>query len=123
MNKNNTTKLSAGNDESRVYKRETIQNSAVYAKASKSKNLPRLHYLIFWKKYLKEKNIWELVLAIQYFKKLMSSFYKDHPNKSTATSESIKMPLSIAIPIVRPTTITTRPSKQKKRRLANNLNK
>ena len=41
----NTTKLGAGNDESREYKVEATRDSTVYARESKS-HLPELYYLV-----------------------------------------------------------------------------
>ena len=45
------------------YEVEGIQDSAVYIRKS-AKQLPGLYYLVLWKGYPKEENIWELVLAI-----------------------------------------------------------
>ena len=44
-----------GND-GEEYKVETIQDSAVYVRESKSGHLPGLYYLISWKRYSKEEN-------------------------------------------------------------------
>ena len=77
--------LDAGNKDSKEYKMKVFEDNAVYANESKSCHLPGLYYLVAWKGYCKEKNIWESLLAIQHLKKLISSFHKDHPEKPTAT--------------------------------------
>ena len=64
---------------------EAIWDSAVYARKSKSGHLAGLYYLVLWKRYPKEENTWELASAVQHLRKLISSFHKDHPDKSTAT--------------------------------------
>ena len=79
------TKLDAGNN-SKEYKLEAIQDSAVYAKESESGHLLGLYYLVSWKEYPEKENTWEPVLAVQHLRKLISSFQKDHPDKPTATS-------------------------------------
>ena len=48
------------------YKVEGIQDSAIYTKKL-ARQLLGLYYLILWKSYLEEENIWEPILAIQYF--------------------------------------------------------
>ena len=108
-----------GNDKSGEYKVEAIQDSAVYATKSKSGHLPGFYFLVLWKGYLKEKNTWEPASAIQQLRKLISSFYKDHPDKPTATSPAI----DTAPPMARPTVKSTEPLKWKRGRLANSTNK
>ena len=54
----------AGNNEE--YKVNGIQNSAVYAKESITGQLLRLYYLVLWRDYPGEKNIWEPALAIKH---------------------------------------------------------
>lgn len=49
----NKAKLNTSN--SKEYKVKIIQNSMFYIRKSAS-YLPRLYYLILWKKYLKEEN-------------------------------------------------------------------
>ena len=56
MDKKDITELNVGND-SKKYKVKIIWNSVVYTKESKLGYLSGLYYLVFWKKYLKEKNI------------------------------------------------------------------
>ena len=91
--------LDAGDKDSKEYKVEAIWNSTVHASKSESGYLPGLYYLVAWKGYPKEKNTWEPLSAIQHLKKLISSFYKDHPEKPTATS----LPINSAPPMARPT--------------------
>ena len=55
-------KLEAG--DSKEYKIVAIWDSAVYASKSKSSQLPGLYYLVAWKGYPEEKNIWELSSAV-----------------------------------------------------------
>ena len=109
----------AGDDESGEYKVEAIRDSAVYARESESGHLPGLYQLVLWKGYPEEENTWEPALAVQYLRKLISSFHKDHPDKPTATSPAI----DTAPPMARLTVKPTRPSKQKQGRLANSTNK
>ena len=85
------------------YKVETIWDNAIYAKKSESGHLPGFYYLVSWKRYLGEENTWEPASAIQYLRKLISSFYKDYPSKLTAISITINIALLIAEPIVKPT--------------------
>lgn len=49
---------------SKEYEVETIYNNKIYTRKLES-YLPGLYYLVFWKRYPKEKNIWEPTLAIQ----------------------------------------------------------
>ena len=55
MDKNNTTELDTGNNESGEYEVEAICDSAVYARESAG-YLSKLYYLVSWKGYLEEKN-------------------------------------------------------------------
>ena len=107
-------------DNSEEYEVEAIWDSALYAIKSKLGHLPGLYYLVAWKGYLKEKNIWEPVLAVQHLRKLISSFHKDHPEKPTATSLPVDSALPMARPTVKPARLIT---KQKRGRLANSANK
>ena len=93
--------LDAG-DDSGEYKVEAIRDSAVYARESESGHLLGLYYLVSWKKYPEEENTWEPASAVQHLRKLISSFYKDHPNKPTATSPAIDNAPPIARPAVKP---------------------
>ena len=117
----NVTKLEAGN--SKEYKIEAIWDSAVYARESElGYYLLRLYYLVFWKGYPEEKNTWKPALVVQYFRKLIYLFHKDHFDKSIVTSEIIN---TVAL-MVRPTfklTVTSKPTKKKQGYLANSPNK
>ena len=90
-------------DDSGEYKVEAIRDSAVYARESESGHLPGLYYLVFWKGYLEEENTWEPASAVQHLRKLISSFYKDYPDKPTATSPAIDTASPMARPTVKPT--------------------
>ena len=109
----------ADDDESREYEVEAIRDSAVYARESKLGHLLGLYYLISWKGYPEEENTWEPASAVQYFRKLISLFHMDHPDKPIATSPAI----NTAPPMARPTVTPTKPLKQKQGRPANNTNK
>ena len=77
---------------------EAIRDSAVYAKEADG-HLPGLYYLVAWKGYPEEENTWEPSSAVMHLRKIVSTFYKDHPEKSIATSA----PLDSAPPIAKPT--------------------
>ena len=113
--------LNAGNEDSKEYKVEVIWDSAVYANKLESGHLSGLYYLVLWKGYSKEENTWESLLAIEHPKKLISSFHKDHPEKSTATSLPIKSAPLMARLTVKPTANAT--TKQKRGRPANSASK
>ena len=109
------TELDAGDNESGVYGVEAICDSAVYVRESGSGHLPRLYYLVFWKGYPEEKNTWEPYSVVQHLGKLISSFYKDHLDKPTATFEAIDTALSMARPTIKPAAKpTVKPTKQKR---------
>ena len=93
--------LEAG--DSKKYKVEAIWDSVVYASKSESGWLADLYYLVMWKGYPEEENIWESSSTIQHLKKLINFFHKNHPEKPTATSLPIDFALPIARPTVRPT--------------------
>ena len=82
---------------------------AVYARESESGHLPDLYYLVSWKSYPEEEETWELASAVEHLSKLISSFYKDHPDKPTTTSRTI----NTAPPMSRPTVKPPEPLKQK----------
>ena len=121
----NATKLDAGN-EGNEYKVEAIWDSAVYAKESESGYLPGLYYLDSWKGYLEKENTWEPYSAVQHLKKLISLFYKDHPDKPTAISEAIDTTPSMAKPTIKPaakpTVRLTAPKQKRGRPSGNNTN-
>ena len=92
--------LKAGN--SKEYKVETIWDSAVHASKLESDQLPSLYYLVAWKRYPKEENIWEPLSAVQHLKKLINFFHKDQQEKPTTTSPPIDSTLPIARLTIRP---------------------
>ena len=94
-------------EDSKEYKVRAIWDNAVYARKSGSL-LPGLYYLVAWKGYSKEENTWELVLAVQHLRKLISSFYKDHSEKPTATSPAVDSALPMARPTVKPARLITK---------------
>ena len=86
-------------DDDKEYKVEAIQDSAIYGKET-DKHLPGLYYLVAWKGYLEEKNTWNPFLAVMHFRKTVSIFHKDYPEKSTAISASLDFTLPIAKPTI-----------------------
>lgn len=64
--------------------------------------MPSLYYFVLWKDTPEEKSTWKLSLAVIYLGKLISMFYKDHPENSTATSP----PLDSAPPMAGSTVST-----------------
>ena len=105
--------------DSKKYKIEAIWDNAVYANKAKG-HLPGLYYLVAWKRYFEEENTWKLSSVVQHLKKLINSFYKEHPEKPIATSSSIDSALPMANPTAKPTRLTT---KWKRGQLANSPNK
>ena len=53
-----------GDNDSGKYEVEAIRDSAVYARESESGHLPGLYYLVSWKGYPEEENIWEPASAV-----------------------------------------------------------
>ena len=86
------------NNDNGEYKVEVIWDSMVYVRESESSYLPGFYYSVSKKRYLEEKNTWKPTSTVQHLKKLISLFYKDHPDKPIAKSLAIN---SIS-PIVRP---------------------
>ena len=103
------------------YEVEAICDSAVYARELVG-HLPGLYYLVSWKRYPEEENTWEPALAIQHLRKLISSFYKNYPEKPTATFKAIDTAPPMARPTIKPKS-ATEPAKQKRGRPANSANK
>ena len=99
----------AGGNESGDYEVEAIRDNAVYARESESGHVLGLYYLVSWKGYSDEENIWEPASAVQHLRRLINSFYKDHPDKPIATFLAIDTAPPMARPIVNP----TEPPKQK----------
>ena len=76
----NVTKLDFKASNSKKYKAKAIQNNVVYANKAHV-HLSGFYYLIVKKGYLKEKNTYKLLLAVQYLKKLISCFHKKYLKK------------------------------------------
>ena len=104
----NATKFDAGNNNSGEYKVKVIWDSVIYIRKSISSHLPGFYYLVSLKRYPEEKNIYESASAVQYFKKLISLFHKDHSDKPITMSSAIKTILSRTKPTVK----HTKPAKQ-----------
>lgn len=85
-------------DDNKKYKMEVIQASTVYIKEA-DRYLPGLYYLVVWKCYPEEKNIWKPSLAVMHFQKMVSIFYKNYSEKLTV----ILVPLNSISPIAKPT--------------------
>ncbi len=64
-----------------------------------------------------EENTWEPVSAVLHFRKLISTFHRDHPEKPTTTSPPIDSTLPMARPTVKPKAKASS-TKQKRGRLA-----
>ena len=87
--------------DNKEYKVEAIKDSAIYAKKAEE-YLIGLYYLVFWKSYLEEKNTWELSSTIMHLQKMISTFYKDYPEKLITIFLSFNSTPSIATPSVKP---------------------
>ena len=85
------------------YEFDDIWNSTIYAKESATGQLPRLYYLVSWKSYSEEENIWEPALAIQHLGRLVIAYHKDNPKKLTAISPHVNTALPMAKPTRAPT--------------------
>ena len=96
MNEFSASKFESGDD--KEYKIEAIWDSAIYAKEV-DKHLPGLYYLVAWKGYPEEENSWELSLTVIQLRKMISTFYKDYPEKLTA----ISVPQDSALLMAKPT--------------------
>ena len=96
----------AGNNGDEV---EAIRDSMVFAKKSEAGQSPGLYYLISWKEYPEEDNIWEPSSAVQHLRKLLSTFH-NYPDKTTATS----LPIDTAPPMARPTVSPSQPVAKRK---------
>ena len=83
--------------------------------------LSGLYYLISCKSYLKEDHMWELILVIQYLRKLLNTFHKKDPDKPTTSLNPVDLALPTSKLIVKPFSecLTT---KYKQGRLAKNSN-
>ena len=72
-------------DNNKEYKMEAIQDSAIHAKKV-DRYLSGLYYLVTWKSYPEEENIWELFFIVIYLWNMVSTFHKEHSKKPTVTS-------------------------------------
>ena len=104
-------KFDVSNNEIGEYKVEVIRDSAVYARESESSHLPGLYYLVSWKRYPEEENTREPASAVQHLRKLISSFYKDYPDKPTTTLLAIETTLPMARSTIRLTVKSSEPPK------------
>lgn len=116
------TELNTSN-ETREYEVEAIWDIVVYRRKSKSGYLPKLYYLVSWKKYSKKENTCKPTLIVQYLGKLINSFHNNYLDKPITISETIDKAPPMARPIVKPIAITIGFLKQKQKRLVNSLNK
>ena len=62
VHEENKEELNVGNEGE--YEVEAIWDSAIYARESESGHLPGFYYLVSWKRYPEEENIWEPPLAV-----------------------------------------------------------
>ena len=114
MNKFSVPEFEPGDD--KEYEVEAIRDNAIYAKEA-DRHLLGLYYLVAWKGYPKEKNTWEPSSTVMHLWKMVSTFYKDHPEKPTATLAS----LDFAPPMAKPTVQLL--AKQKRGQLTGRANK
>ena len=82
---------------------EAIRDSVVYAKEAKG-HLSGLYHLVVWKDYLEEDNAWEPSSTVMHLRKIVSTFYKDHSEKSIMAlallaSTPPKVKLIIQLPV------------------------
>ena len=97
------TAIELDKDDSKEYELEVICDCEVYTKELDSDHyLPGLYYLILWKSYLKEENIWEPASTIQYLWKLITIFHRNYLDKLIVTSLPIDSALPIAWSIIKP---------------------
>ena len=101
-----TTQLDFEAGDDKEYEVEGIRDSAVYAMESEAGHLPGLYYLVNWKGYPEEENMWGPALAMQHLWKLLSKFYWENPTKPTETSPLVDSAPPMARPTVKPTDTT-----------------
>ncbi len=99
------------------YEVKAIIDSAVYGQQANNSQMPGLYYLVLWKGYPEEENTWEPSLAVIHLRILISTFYKEHPEKPIATS-----PLLDSAPLITRPTIPKKPN-QNRGRLSKGANK
>ena len=95
------------------YEVNGIQDSAVYAKESAGQLLG-LYYLVLWKGYSEEENIWEPASVIQHLQRLITAYYKENSEKPIAISAPVDTGLlmvrlsALSRPTAKPTTAPTK---------------
>ena len=82
------------------YKVKIIIDSAMYGQQANNNQIPGFYYLILWKGYSEEKNIWDPSLVVIHLWKLINTFYKKYLEKLTATFLPLYSFLSMARPTV-----------------------
>lgn len=98
--------IEARNDKEQ--KVEAIINSVVYGKKANNQ-IPSLYYLVLWKGYLVEKSTQEPSAVVKHLQKLISTFYKEYPEKPKTTFS----PLDSALPMAKQTVPKEQQPKQK----------
>ena len=69
---------------------KAIIDSIVYGQQTNDNyQMPDFYYLVLWKGYPKEEDIWESSFAVIYLWKFINTFYKKHLEKPIATSSPL----------------------------------
>ncbi len=107
-----TSRLKFESDgDGKEYKVEAICDNAVYARESDG-HLLSVYYLVSWKSYPREKNIWEPAFAMLHLRKLISTFHHDQSDKPIATlpptNSASPMARSTMRPVIRPEASSTK---------------
>ena len=71
--------------DNKEYKIEALYDNVVYAKEA-DEHLLKLYYLVAWKYYPEEENIWELSSAVMHLRKMVNTFFKNNSEKLIVTS-------------------------------------
>ena len=100
-------KFDASNN--KKYEVEAIINSTIYAQKAKG-HLLGLYYLVSYKGYPKKEHTWEPSSAVMHLSKMISTFYKDHSEKATATFP----PFDSTPPMAKPSVKPAKPSAKRK---------